>query len=336
MKLASLKGGRDGRPVVVSSDLAWCADASPIARTVQAALDDWPTCEPRLRELAAALEGGRLSPIRFHEREAASPLPRALQWCDGSTYVNHIALVRQARGAEMPAAFWSDPLIYQGGSDAFLGPRDQIPLADPSWGCDFEAEVAVIIGDVSIGASREEALAAICLIMLANDVTMRNLVPTELAKGFGFFQSKPASAFSPVAVTPDELGAAWKDGSLAGVLEVDLNDQPFGRANCGVDMTFDFATLIAHAAKTRSLSAGSIFGSGAVSNKGPDGGQGKTISEGGVGFSCIAELRTVETIAAGAPTTPYLKPGDIVRIDMHDARRHSIFGAIEQTVAGPP
>jgi fumarylacetoacetate (FAA) hydrolase len=333
MKLASLKGGRDGRLVVVSNDLAWCADASSIAPTLQAALDSWDDVEPLLRGLAESLEHGAVPRERFHEHDAASPLPRAYQWADGSAYVNHVALVRKARAADMPASFWTDPLMYQGGSDGFLGPRDPIPLADEAWGCDLEAEVAVVTGDVPMGASREQALAAIRLVMLSNDVSLRNLIPREIAKNFGFFQSKPASSFSPVAVTPDALGEAWKDGKLHGPVEVELNSQPLGQADAGVDMTFDFGTLIAHAAKTRALSAGSIIGSGTVSNRGPDGGPGKSVQEGGAGYSCLAELRTVEALAQGAPKTPFLKAGDKVRIEMRDARRHSIFGAIEQEVA---
>jgi fumarylacetoacetate (FAA) hydrolase len=332
MKLASLKGGRDGRLVVVSNDLAWYTEASAIAPTLQAALDDWETAEPLLRGLAASLELGAVPRERFHEHEAASPLPRAYQWADGSAYVNHVALVRRARGAEMPDSFWTDPLMYQGGSDGFLGPRDAIPLADEAWGCDLEAEVAVITGDVPLGASREEALAAIRLVMLANDVSLRNLIPAELAKNFGFFQSKPASAFSPVAVTPDALGEAWRDGKLHGPVEVELNGTLLGQADAGIDMTFDFATLVAHAAKTRALGAGTIVGSGTVSNRGSDGGPGKSVAEGGVGYSCLAELRTVETLAQGAPRTPFLKVGDCVRVEMRDGRRHSIFGAIEQEV----
>jgi fumarylacetoacetate (FAA) hydrolase len=333
MKLASLKGGRDGRLVVVSRDLAWCVEATYIAPTLQAALDDWDRCRPQLAELSDSLNAGSLSSSRFREHEAASPLPRAYQWADGSAYVNHVALVRQARGAEMPESFWTDPLMYQGGSDGFLGPRDPIPLADPAWGCDFEGEVAAIIGGVSLGAGRAEALAAVRLVMLANDVSLRNLIPGELAKSFGFFQSKPAGSFSPVAVTPDELGSAWADGKLSCELLVELNGVLFGRANAGVDMTFDFGQLISHAAKTRALAAGSIIGSGTVSNRGADGGPGRPANDGGVGYSCIAELRTVETISSGSPKTPFLKAGDTIRIEMLDDRRHSIFGAIEQTVA---
>jgi len=331
VKLASLKGGRDGRLVVVSKDLAWFTDASHIAPTLQAALDRWYACEGELRGLAESLEHGAMPRERFHEHAAASPLPRAYQWADGSAYVNHVQLVRQARGAEMPESFWTDPLMYQGGSDGFLAPRDPIPLRDEAWGCDLEGEVAVVTGDVALGASREEALGAIRLVMLCNDVSLRNLIPGELAKGFGFFQSKPASAFSPVAVTPDELDG-WKDGRLHGKLEVELNGKPLGEADAGVDMTFDFGTLVAHAAKTRNLVAGTIVGSGTVSNRGPDGGPGKSVAEGGVGYSCLAEVRTIETILHGAPKTPFLKAGDRVRIEMRDAKRHAIFGAIEQEV----
>ena len=333
MKLASLKGGRDGRLVVVSNDLAWYSPADRIALTLQAALDDWARCEPELRGLAESLEHDSVPKARFREHEAASPLPRAYQWADGSAYVNHVALVRQARAADMPDSFWTDPLMYQGGSDGFLGPRDPIPLADAAWGCDLEGEIAVITGDVPLGASREQALAAIRLVLLCNDVSLRNLIPGEIAKSFGFFQSKPASAFSPVAVTPDAL-ANFKDGRLHGKLEVELNGQPLGEADAGVDMTFDFGTLIAHAAKTRALSAGTIIGSGTVSNRGPDGGPGKPIADGGVGYSCLAEVRTVETLTTGAPKTPFLKAGDRIRIQMVGPKRHSIFGAIEQEVAG--
>ena len=334
MKLASLKHGRDGRLVVVSQDLAWFTDAFLIAPTLQAALDDWDRCEPQLRALAESLEHGAVPRGRFHERDAAAPLPRAYQWADGSAYVNHVQLVRQARGAEMPESFWTDPLMYQGGSDGFLAPRDPIPLKDEAWGCDLEAEVVVVTGDVPLGASRDEALAAIRLVGLVNDVSLRNLIPAELAKGFGFVQSKPASALSPVFVTPDALGDRWKDGKLHGTLSVDLNGAPFGRADAGVDMTFDFGTLIAHLAKTRALGAGSILGSGTVSNRDADGGPGRPVAEGGLGYSCIAEVRTVETILRGKPETPFLKPGDVVRIEMLDEKHHSIFGAIEQVVEG--
>ncbi len=333
MKLASLKAGRDGRLVVVSDDLAWCADAQHIAPTLQAALDDWDRLAPALEGLATDLAHEAIPMMRFHERDAAAPLPRAYQWADGSAYVNHVALVRQARGAEMPDSFWHDPLVYQGGSDGFLGPRDPIPLADVAWGCDLEAEIVVVTGDVAQGATRDEALAAIRLVGLTNDVSLRNLIPAELGKGFGFYQSKPASAFSPAFVTPQALGSRWVDGKLHGALNVDLNGAPFGRADAGTDMTFDFGTLIAHLAKTRSLGAGTIVGSGTVSNRGADGGPGKPIADGGVGYSCIAELRTVETILRGRPETPFLKSGDTVRIWMDDERHHPIFGTIEQAVA---
>jgi fumarylacetoacetate (FAA) hydrolase len=333
LKLASLKGGRDGRLVVVSDDLAWCADADHIVPTLQGALDDWDRVVPLLEALATDLNHEVIPMRRFHERDAAAPLPRAFQWADGSAYVNHVALVRQARAADMPETFWHDPLVYQGGSDGFLGPRDPIPLADESWGCDMEAEVVVVTGDVPQGATREQALAAIRLVGLTNDVSLRNLIPGELAKGFGFFQSKPASAFSPVFVTPDALGDSWRDGKLHGALNVDLNGQPFGRADAGVDMTFDFGTLIAHLAKTRTLSAGTIVGSGTVSNRDSDGGPGKPISQGGLGYSCIAEVRTVETIQHGKPETPFLKAGDTVRIWMDDEKHHPVFGVIEQSVA---
>jgi len=332
MKLASLKQGRDGRLVVVSPDLAWYADAAHIAPTLQAALDDWERVAPRLALLATDLEHEAIPRQRFHERDAAAPLPRAYQWADGSAYVNHVALVRKARGAEMPDSFWTDPLMYQGASDAFLAPRDPIPLRDEAWGCDMEGEICVVTGDVPMGATRDQCLAAIRLVGLVNDVSLRNLIPGELAKGFGFFQSKPASALSPVLVTPDALGDWWRDGKLHRPLLVELNGTPFGRADAGADMTFDFGTLIAHVAKTRSLGAGSIIGSGTVSNRDPDGGPGKPVADGGLGYSCIAEIRMIETIAHGAPRTPFLRHGDRVRIDMQDDHHHSIFGAIEQEV----
>lgn len=333
MKLATLKDStRDGRLVVVSKDLTRCSEVGHIARTLQAALDDWAHVGPRLANVAEGIETGAQPTMRFHEHEAASPLPRAYHWADGSAYVNHVELVRKARGAEMPASFWSDPLIYQGGSDSFLGPRDPIEMADEAWGIDLEGEVAVIVDDVPMGASRDEAHAAIRLIMLVNDVSLRGLIPAELAKGFGFYQSKPSTAFSPVAVTPEELGEAWYGGKLHLPLLVAVNGKAFGHANAGVDMTFDFPALIAHAAKTRPLAAGTIIGSGTVSNK-LDGGPGKPIAEGGAGYSCIAEIRTIETIQSGAPVTPFLRFGDQVRIEMDNADGHSIFGAIEQTVA---
>ena len=332
MKLATLRdGSRDGKLVVVSIDLTHYLDATSAAPTLQAALDDWANAEPKLAALAQALLVGTSPTGRFREHDALSPLPRAYQWADGSAYVNHVELVRRARGAEMPESFWTEPLIYQGGSDTFVAPRDPILAVDIADGIDMEAEIAVVVDDVRMGATRDEAAAAIRLVMLVNDVSLRGLIPAELAKGFGFFQSKPSSAFSPVAVTPDELGGALRDGKLHLPLCVDLNGLPFGRADAGVDMTFDFPSLIAHAARTRQLGAGAIIGSGTVSNK-LDGGPGRPVGEGGVGYSCIAELRTVETIARGQATTPFLQFGDTVRIEMRDANGRSIFGAIEQAV----
>ncbi len=333
MKLATLKDTtRDGKLVVVSKDLTRCSEVGHIARTLQAALDDWAHVAPRLERVAEGLETGSQPSIRFHEHDATSPLPRAFQWADGSAYVNHVELVRKARNSQMPESFWTDPLMYQGGSDSFLQPRGPIEMPqDEGFGIDMEGEVAVIVDDVPMGATPEDAREAIRLIMLVNDVSLRGLIPDELAKGFGFFQSKPSTAFSPVAVTPDELGDAWTDGKVHLPLCVDYNGKPFGRANAGVDMTFDFGQLIAHAAKTRPLVAGSIIGSGTVSNK-LDGGPGKPVSEGGAGYSCIAEIRMIETIEAGNPKTPFMKFGDTVRIEMKDHAGHSIFGAIEQTV----
>ncbi len=334
MKLASLKdGGRDGRLVVVSDDLAWCTDARLVAPSLQAALDDWTHAAPKLDALARSLASGAVPKERFHEHDCAAPLPRAYQWADGSAYVNHVALVRRARGAEMPESFWTDPLMYQGGSDGFLGPRDDIPLADEAFGCDLEGEIAVITTDVPIGIGPEEARAHIALVLLVNDISLRTLIPDELGKGFGFFQSKPASACSPVAVTPEALGAAWRDGKLHLPLIARVNGAELGRPNAGIDMIFDFGRLIAHAARTRPLAAGSIIGSGTISNRGADGGPGMPVSEGGVGYACIAEQRTVETILHGAPKTTFLRHGDIVEIDMVDAHGHSIFGRIEQRVS---
>jgi len=327
MKLASLKQGRDGELVVVSRDLGRYLAAD---LTLQAALDDWSTVSETLHRLSERVEAGEGEP--FDEALCASPLPRAYQWADGSAYVNHVELVRKARGAEMPESFWTDPLMYQGGSDTFLGPRDDIVMSDEAWGIDFEGEVVVVTDDVPMGASPELAAQSIRLVMLVNDVSLRNLIPGELAKGFGFFQSKPSSAFSPVCVTPDELGDVWDGGRLHLPLEVSYNDAPFGRANAGVDMTFDFGTLVAHAAKTRPLGAGCLIGSGTVSNKDADGSPGKPVAEGGLGYSCIAEIRMIETIASGKPVTGFMQDGDRVRIEMHDAAGHSIFGAIDQRV----
>ena len=333
MKLASLrddKSRRDGRLVVVSRDLSRCLDARAIASTLQAALDDWSHLEPRLQQLSARVNAGEGIP--FDPKECLSPLPRAYQWADGSAYVNHVALVRQARGAELPPSFWSDPLMYQGGSDGFLAPTEDIPLGDPQWGLDFEAEVAIITDDVEQGCRDSAAREHIRLVMLVNDVSLRGLIPSELAKGFGFFQSKPASTFSPVAVTPDELGDAWDGGRVHLPLLVQLNGRDFGCANAGVDMTFHFPALIAHAAKTRSLAAGTIIGSGTVSNREADGGPGRPIAAGGLGYSCIAEQRTVEQLLTGTASTPFLSPGDKVKIEMRDAAGLSIFGSIDQRI----
>ncbi|MDQ6916852.1 MAG: fumarylacetoacetate hydrolase family protein [Pseudomonadota bacterium] len=332
MKLATLKDGtRDGTLVLVSRDLSRAVAVPDIAPSLQAALDAWDAAAPRLEKVYAELnDGNPARAIAFDPWQAHSPLPRAYQWADGSAYVNHVELVRKARGATMPPEFWTDPLMYQGGSDGFLGPMDDIVFADESWGIDFEAEVAVVTADVPMGAPAH-LKSQVRLLMLVNDVSLRNLIPAELAKGFGFFQGKPASSFAPVAVTPDELGAAWRDGKLHLPLLTHLNGALFGRPDAGVDMTFDFAQLIAHAARTRSLGAGTIIGSGTVSNK-QDGGPGRPVASGGAGYSCIAEQRTVETILAGKPTTPFLRDGDRVRIEMLDASGHSIFGAIEQTV----
>ncbi|MBR9833808.1 MAG: fumarylacetoacetate hydrolase family protein [Alphaproteobacteria bacterium] len=333
MKLATLKNGtRDGRLVVVSRDLTKCSDATHIAPTLQAALDDWSRIAPQLASLAEQVELGSVPTVRFHEHDCESPLPRAYQWADGSAYINHVELVRKARGAEVPESFYDDPLMYQGGSDAFLGPRDAIPLGDPAWGCDMEGEVAVITDDVPAGVNEAEAADHIKLVMLCNDVSLRGLIPPELAKGFGFFQSKPPSAFTPVAVTPDELGAAWRDSLVHLPLRVDYNGAPFGRAEAGVDATFSLARLVAHAAKTRPLGAGTVIGSGTVSNKDADGGAGKPVAEGGLGYSCIAEIRMIEKIATGEFKTGFMRAGDTVRIEMLDAAGHSIFGAIEQVV----
>jgi fumarylacetoacetate (FAA) hydrolase len=330
MRLASLKAGRDGRLIVVSRDLRRMLPATGVAPTLQAALDDWAGAEGALRALQVRVDAGEGE--AFDESRCHSPLPRAFQWADGSAYVNHVELVRRARQAELPPSFWTDPLMYQGGSDTFLGPRDPILVEREDWGVDFEAEVAVVVDDVPAGVSPDEARQRIRLLMLVNDVSLRNLIPGELAKGFGFFQSKPSSAFSPLAVTPDELGAAWDGGRLHLPLRVSLNGVPFGRADAAVDMTFDFPTLVAHAARTRALAAGSIIGSGTVSNRGPDGGPGRPIEAGGVGYSCLAELRTVETLLHGAPRTPFMRFGDQVRIEMLDAAGTSLFGAIHQAV----
>ena len=333
MKLATRRNGtRDGELVLVSRDLAWCVAVPEIARTMQAALDDWDRASPALETISAELNAGRMQDAAVFDRAAAmAPLPRAYQWADGSAYVNHVELVRKARGATMPPEFWTDPLMYQGGSDNMLGATDDIVVDDEAWGVDFEAEVAVVTTDVPMGTPASRAGDYIRLLMLVNDVSLRNLIPAELAKGFGFVQSKPASAFSPVAATPAELGDAWSGWKVHLPLHSHLNGALFGRPNAGVDMTFDFARLIAHVARTRELEAGSIVGSGTVSNK-EAGGPGRPAAAGGVGYSCIAEQRTVETLVSGAPATPFMRFGDRIRIEMLDAQGRSIFGAIDQRV----
>ena len=333
MKLATLKeGGRDGTLVVVSRDLTRCQPVADIARTLQQALDNWDGVVAGLERVYQLLNNGHARhAVAFDPQQCHSPLPRAYQWADGSAYINHVELVRKARGAELPPEFHVDPLMYQGGSDSFLGPCDPVLACDEAWGIDFEAEVAVVTGDVPLGASSEQCAQQIRLLMLVNDVSLRNLIPAELAKGFGFVQSKPASAFSPVAVTPDELGAAWQDTKLHLPLEVELNGKPFGKPDAGVDMTFNFARLIAHLAKTRELEAGSVIGSGTVSNK--QGGLfGSSVANGGVGYCCIAELRMYETIEEGKPRTAFMSFGDRVRIGMRDGSGNSIFGDIDQVV----
>lgn len=322
MKLASLKHGRDGMLAVVSRDLTRCVTVPHIAPTLQRALDDWHHTAPRLMRVFELLNAGEAEGAKaFEPRECAAPLPRAYQWADGSAYVTHVELVRKARGAEMPPSFWTDPLMYQGGSDSFIGPCDSIAAADEGWGIDFEAEVAAITDDVPMGISAGAAENHIKLLMLVNDVSLRNLIPAELAKNFGFFQSKPATAFSPVAATPDELGEAWSDAKVHLPLTVQLNNTRFGAPNAGDDMTFSFSQLIAHAAKTRVLGAGSIIGSGTVSNTEPS-----------RGSCCIAERRTREQLEHGSPKTPFLKFGDRVRIEMLDPHGQSVFGAIDHDV----
>ena len=324
MKLATLKDGtRDGTLIVVSRDLKHAIKADDIAPTLQAALDDWDYISPQLTDRYDALNraaGSRA--FGFDPRQCASPLPRAYQWADASAYIHHVELLRKSRGAEMPKSLRSDPLMYQGGSDTFLGPCDDIMLESEDWGIDLEAEVAVVTGDVPMGITAKKAGDCIRLLMLANDVSLRELAQAELAKGFGFFHSKPSSAFSPVALSPDELGPAWDGGKVNLPLLVQVNGEVLGRPNAGVDMAFEFPRLIAHAARTRALAAGAIVGSGTVSNAEP-----------GAGSACIAEKRALETIAGGKPATPFLKFGDRVRIEMFDAEGNSLFGAIEQQIA---
>ncbi|MCX4025375.1 fumarylacetoacetate hydrolase family protein [Endozoicomonas sp. SM1973] len=324
MKLASIKNNsRDGQLVVVNKQLTEAVAVPEIANTLQQALDNWQQSEPALQEIYQALNKGGVKNARpFDQRHALSPLPRAYQWADGSAYVNHVELVRKARGAEMPESFWTEPLIYQGGSDVFLPPYAPIEMADTSWGVDFEAEIAVVTDDVQMGVTPEQAAENIKLFMLVNDVSLRNLIPGELAKGFGFFQSKPSSAFSPVAITPDELGDAWDGKKVHLPLHSKLNNEFFGAPEAGVDMTFDFPTLVAHAAKTRPLGAGAIIGSGTVSNY-----------DRSKGSSCLAEKRMLEVIEQGKAVTPFMQYGDTVRIEMFDKSGQSIFGAIEQVIS---
>jgi fumarylacetoacetate (FAA) hydrolase len=318
--------------LVVSDDLTRCQSAEAVAPTLQAALDEWATVSPQLQSMADALNTDTSAGEPFDQTRCVSPLPRAYQWADGSAYVNHVELVRKARGAEMPESFWTDPLMYQGGSDSFLGPRDDIAMPDDqTFGIDMEGEVAVVLDDTPMGVSPADALDYVRLVMLVNDVSLRGLIPGELAKGFGFFQSKPSSAFTPCAVTPDALGDAWRDGKLHLPLLVRYNGEEFGAAHAGTDMTFHFGQLIAHAARTRPLCAGTIIGSGTVSNK-LDGGPGKPIAEGGVGYSCIAEIRMIETIQDGSPSTAFMRFGDRVEIEMRDANGNNIFGTIDQRV----
>lgn len=327
MKLATYHdGSRDGQLVVVSRDLASAHYATGVATRLQQVLDDWNFLSPPLQDLYETLNHGKARhAFAFDPRRCMAPLPRAYQWADGSAYVNHVELVRKARGAEVPATFHTDPLMYQGGSDDFLGPCEDIVCADEAWGIDFEAEIAVVTGDVPMGATPEQALEGVRLLMLANDVSLRHLIPAELAKGFGFFQSKPATAFSPVAVTPDELGEAWRGGRVHLPLVTVWNGRTVGRCDAGPEMTFHFGQLIAHVCKTRNVRAGSIIGSGTVSNR-----------ERSHGYSCIAEKRALETLETGAPTTEFMRFGDTVRIEMTGPDGQSVFGAIEQRVAPPP
>ena len=325
MKLASRRRGRDGELMVVSRDLSAARPVPDIARTLQASLDDWDTVAPSLGSIYRGMGSvGENGAMPFDPESLAAPLPRAYQWLDGSAYVNHVELVRKARGAEMPEHFWTDPLMYQGGSDTLLGPCDALDAVPAEWGLDFEAEVVVITGDVPKGADVDRCAEAIRLIALVNDVSLRGLIPDELAKGFGFVHAKPPTAFSPVAVTPDELGDAWRDGKLHLPLRVHRNGEFFGAPNAGVDMTFNFPTLIAHAAKTRPLSAGTVIGSGTVSNL-----------DRSAGGCCIAEKRMLEILETGSAKTSFLSPGETVRIEMLDADGVTIFGAIEQEVGRP-
>lgn len=322
MKLATLKNAtRDGQLVLVSRDLSRCSAVPHIADTLQQALDDWAHTAPELQAEYLALNAGRRDSKPFDTHHCAAPLPRAYQWLDGSAYLSHVELVRRARGAGMPPEFWVDPLMYQGGSDELLGPTDPITAPDAEMGIDLEAEIAVITTDVPLGTRPEQALSHVALVGLVNDVTLRNLVPADLAKGFGFLLSKPASALSPVFVTPDELGEAWHSGRLHLPLRAFVNGMLLGQPNGGVDMQFGFDQLIAHVARTRRLGAGTLLGSGTVSNRDP-----------AAGVCCLSEKRVREQLDGITPQTPWLQPGDRVRIDMLDALGHSLFGAIDQQV----
>jgi fumarylacetoacetate (FAA) hydrolase len=327
MKLASYNNGRrDGQLMLVSRDLTQAVAVPAIAHTMQQLLDAWALLKPQLQELYDALNAGQMdNAVAFDQSKCLSPLPRAYQWADGSAYVNHVELVRKARGAEMPETFWTDPLVYQGGSDSFIAPTADIEMASEDWGIDFESEIAVITDDVPMGVSADNAGDHIKLLMLVNDVSLRNLIPGELAKGFGFFQSKPSSSFSPVAITPDELGDKWQDSKVHLPLVTHLNDALFGRPNAGVDMTFNFSQLVAHVAKSRPLGAGAIIGSGTISNY-----------DRSAGSSCLAEKRMLEIIADGKASTPFMRFGDKVRIEMFDDNNVSIFGAIDQSVVKYP
>lgn len=322
MKLASRKAGRDGALLVVSKDLSRAVAADEVSATLQSALDTWPASAPRLTALYEALNAGeRTDAIPFDPADCSAPLPRAYHWADGSAYVTHVELVRKARGAELPDSFWTDPLIYMGASDAFIGSREDIPVQSEDWGIDFEAEVVVVTDDVPAGVTPAQAAAHIKLIGLCNDVSLRNLIPVELGKQFGFYQSKPWTSFSPVFVTPDELGEAWDGARLHLPLRATLNGELIGAPNAGVDMTFDFPTLIAHCAKSRSLMAGTVIGSGTVSNVGSKDGS-----------CCLAEVRCLETIAEGAPRTPFMSFGDRIEIEMIDKNGERPFGRIDQVV----
>lgn len=321
MKLASLKHGRDGKLIVVNKELTKAASAEHIAPTMQAALDNWDAVRPKLEQLSKDLHAGKVAPFTFDPAKCAAPLPRAYQWLDASSYINHVELVRKSRGADMPESFWTDPLMYQGASDCFLGCRDDILMESEEWGIDFESEMAVITGDVPMGTPVEDAGQHIRLLMLLNDISLRYLAMPELNKGFGFVQSKPSTVFAPVAVTPDELGDAWKDYKVHLPMVTEFNGKLFGNPDAGTDMVFNYAKLISHAAKARPLVAGTVLGSGTVSNK-----------DRSKGSSCIVERRTIEKLDTGESTTPFMKFGDKVKIEVKDAAGNTVFGSIEQTV----